>query len=184
MEFAMQAIKHNYLLHPEHGLVVGKPPHEANYIILAHMCKYLFCDSCSASAHLQSLLCYGMKLGQDSSSSLLFKWSPQCDCVTSGTDFIEVRALQKVVENTLVLARGYLEYLLLADDVLSEGVDLGRYKDDLRNMQPAFSFVQASKLKVGSFCLHQAARGNVPQSHPLLDPSSSEPVFVINGASR
>jgi len=182
IEFAMRAIEHHYLLNNMDGVVANMSASNANDAIQAHMKRYLFRDSCSASAHLQSLLRYGTKLGKDGGGSLLFKWSPMRDAVTFGTDVIRVARLQAAVGGALFLAEGLLETLLLADGVLSKGVDLGRYKDNLRNMQPGYSFIQASALDAGLFCLRQAAKGNGAPSIPLIDTSSNQPVFDRNAA--
>ena len=58
-EFAARAVEHHYLFNPTDG--AGKPALEVNKAILHHMKHFLYHNSWSASAHLQSLLCYGIQ---------------------------------------------------------------------------------------------------------------------------
>ncbi|KAJ1591316.1 hypothetical protein NDA15_006115 [Ustilago hordei] len=99
LEFAFRAVMHHHLLHPEHGTLIGKPVPEINKGVQAVMKRYLFNNSYSASAHLQSLLCYGTKLAKDDGGSLYFQWSEDRKLVTYGTNTIKISRL-----HTLALA--------------------------------------------------------------------------------
>lgn len=176
LEFAFRAVMHHHLLHPEHGTLIGKPVPEINKGVQAVMKRYLFNNSYSASAHLQSLLCYGTKLAKDDGSSLYFRWSEDRKLVTYGTNTIKISRLHTLVQGTLDRATSLLEQLLLKDGALSKHVDLSTYKDHFCNREPGYSFVTATKQDTGTFCLCQALKG-FPQHQPLLDTCSAEPEF-------
>ncbi|KAJ1044346.1 hypothetical protein NDA10_006254 [Ustilago hordei] len=120
LEFAFRAVMHHHLLHPEHGTLIGKPVPEINKGVQAVMKRYLFNNSYSASAHLQSLLCYGTKLAKDDGGSLYFRWSEDRKLVTYGTNTIKISCLHTLVQGTLDRATSLLEQLLLKDGALSE----------------------------------------------------------------
>ncbi|SOV02683.1 uncharacterized protein UDID_18000 [Ustilago sp. UG-2017a] len=176
LEFAFRAVMHHHLLHPEHGTLIGKTVPEINKGVQAVMKRYLFNNSYSASAHLQSLLCYGTKLAKDDGGSLYFRWSEDRKLVTYGTNTIKISRLDTLVQGTLDRATSLLEQLLLKDGALSKQVDLSMYKDHFRNREPGYSFVAATQQDAGTFCLCQALKG-FPQHQPLLDTCSAEPEF-------
>ncbi|KAJ1576195.1 hypothetical protein NDA11_000096 [Ustilago hordei] len=93
LEFAFHAVMHHHLLHPDHGTLIGKPVPEINKGVQAVMKRYLFNNSYLASAHLQSLLCYGTKLAKDDGGSLYFWWSEDRKLVTYGTNTIKISCL-------------------------------------------------------------------------------------------
>ncbi|KAJ1039538.1 hypothetical protein NDA10_006775 [Ustilago hordei] len=181
LEFAFRAVMHHHLLHPEHGTLIGKPVPEINKGVQAVMKCYLFNNSYSASAHLQSLLCYGTKLAKDNGGSLYFQWSEDRKLVTYGTNTIKISRLHTLVQGTLDHATSLLEQLLLKDGALSEHVDLSTYKDHFCNREPGYSFVTVTKQDTGTFCLRQALKG-FPQHQPLLDTCSAEPEFDMAAA--
>ncbi|SOV04963.1 uncharacterized protein UDID_17805 [Ustilago sp. UG-2017a] len=167
LEFAFRAVMHHHLLHPEHGTLIGKTVPEINKGVQAVMKCYLFNNSYSASAHLQSLLCYGTKLAKDDGGSLYFWWSEDRKLVTYGTNTIKISRLDTLVQGTLDRATSLLEQLLLKDGALSKQVDLSMYKDHFRNREPGYSFVAATQQDAGTFCLCQALKG-FPQHQLLL----------------
>ncbi|KAJ1021197.1 hypothetical protein NDA16_003983 [Ustilago loliicola] len=183
LEFAFCAVMHCHLLHPDHGTVVSKPVKDINKAVVTNLKCYLHNNSHSSSGHLQSLLCYGTKLAQDDGGNLQFRWSDDCKSVTYGTDTIKVSSLQTLVCGTLDRATSMLEQLLLQDGALSKHVDLRTYKDNLHSWQPGYNFITASDLDVGTFCTHQAARGNAPPHQPLLDLYGAEPEFDRDAAN-
>ncbi|KAJ1018168.1 hypothetical protein NDA16_005034 [Ustilago loliicola] len=183
LEFAFCAVMHHHLLHPDHGTVVRKLVKDINKAVVTNLKCYLHNNSHSSSGHLQSLLCYGTKLAQDDGGNLQFRWSDDCKSVTYGTDTIKVSSLQALVCGTLDRATSMLEQLLLQDGALSKHVDLHTYKDNLHSWQPGYNFITASDLDIGTFCIHQAARGDAPPHQPLLDPYGAELEFDRDAAN-
>ena len=181
LEFAFHAVLHQQLLDAEHGTLRDKSVVETDKVVKAPMKWYLFNNSCSASAHLQSLLCYGMKLAKDDGGSLYFRWSEDRASVTYGTETVKVSSLQALVRGTLDHATSMLEQLLLKDGTLSTQVDLSTYQDNFCNHKPGYNFVAASESETGTFCLCQAIKG-FPQHQPLLDVCSTEPEFDTDAA--
>ncbi|KAJ1018018.1 hypothetical protein NDA16_004887 [Ustilago loliicola] len=60
---------------------------------------------------------------------------------------------------------------------------LRTYKDNLHSWQPGYNFITASDLDIGTFCIHQAARGDAPPHQPLLDPYGAELEFDRDAAN-
>ncbi|KAJ1021570.1 hypothetical protein NDA16_003708 [Ustilago loliicola] len=81
--FALCAVLHSHLLDAENGMIIAKPMQIINTEVEKYMKCYLHHDSGTASAHLQSLLCYGRVLSKDDGSNFAFGWSKDRDTACS-----------------------------------------------------------------------------------------------------
>ncbi|KAJ1019904.1 hypothetical protein NDA16_004185 [Ustilago loliicola] len=183
MEFALCAVLHSHLLDAENGMIIAKPMQIINTEVEKYMKCYLHHDSGTASAHLQSLLCYGRVLSKDDSSNFAFGWSKDCDTVTFGVDVIPVIRLQDLMHSALEQAEKLMaKLLLLPNGMVDWKFDIAVIWDNHCNMQPGFSMDHASKFSCGPQLLHVAAQGGVPPAQPLVDPYAEELEFDADAA--
>ncbi|CDR98497.1 hypothetical protein [Sporisorium scitamineum] len=177
LEFCIRSVLHEHLLHAEHGLLAHQDAAGKMAEVDSILQQYAYHNSHSASAHLQSLHCFGSALAHDDGSSFAFHWSKDLATVTFGLEEIAVERLPALMHGTLQQADQRLaELRLLANAKEANMVDLALVQDNICNMRPGFSVADAClEPPTLPSVLCRAVTGSAPAaSLPLLDAYSKE----------